>query len=684
MSNLNSKSMRVAIEGCGHGCLHDIYASVEQAATLKGWDGVDLLIIGGDFQAVRNSNDLACMSVPQKYREIGDFHEYYSGQRTAPYLTIFIGGNHEASNYMFELYYGGWVAPNIYYMGAANILRCGPLRIAAMSGIWKGYNYRSSHYERLPYNSDEITSIYHIRELDVRKLLQVRTQVDVCLSHDWPNKVEYSGDLNQLYREKGGLRADSQSGRLGSQAARYVLDRLRPAYWFSAHLHVKFAACVQHSTPEADQRFGLDGASLSSLPDMVFGEEDERAVPQEAESIRQSVATQARSQPVSFQPEGENTPVATTQVEGVGAVPAQDRLAAWKNFHEVAAKNEAAENDLFLANQGKDPPSIEHNLTWRKVEYDEDGLGRKLTGIERTSAPRETKKQKTEYQEQVKNADEIELNLDSDSDLDLDQTAQPPTAKRPMNERAPDSTQSDVSEDLRKLLPSSFTAPQPQPQVVPRIAPIPAAIKNTTTNFLALNKPGPRREFLQLLDISAISDTDGAQVERPFRLQYDKEWLAITRVFAGDLQLGDPNAKPPSDRGEAVYRPLIEKEETWVEENIVKAGKLDVPENFEITAPIYDPAVPIYTEEQPREYSNPQTATFCELVGIQNKFHLTEEERDARVAAGPRPCANPDRSWNRPRRGGHGGHGGHGGRGSGRGGRGRGYGRRGYGSGGYR
>jgi hypothetical protein len=34
----------------GHGRLHDIYASVEHAATLKGWGGVDLLIIGGDFQ----------------------------------------------------------------------------------------------------------------------------------------------------------------------------------------------------------------------------------------------------------------------------------------------------------------------------------------------------------------------------------------------------------------------------------------------------------------------------------------------------------------------------------------------------------------------------------------------------------------------------------------------------------
>ena len=78
--------------------------------------------------------------MPSKYYAMHDFHEYYSGLRTAPYLTIFIGGNHEASNYMWELYYGGWAAPKIYYMGAANVIRLGPLRIAGLSGIWKGYN----------------------------------------------------------------------------------------------------------------------------------------------------------------------------------------------------------------------------------------------------------------------------------------------------------------------------------------------------------------------------------------------------------------------------------------------------------------------------------------------------------------------------------------------------------------
>lgn len=44
------RDARIAIEGCGHGTLKAIYASVTTACQAKGWDGVDLLIIGGDFQ----------------------------------------------------------------------------------------------------------------------------------------------------------------------------------------------------------------------------------------------------------------------------------------------------------------------------------------------------------------------------------------------------------------------------------------------------------------------------------------------------------------------------------------------------------------------------------------------------------------------------------------------------------
>src|SRR2546430_4619800 len=200
---------------------------------------------------------------------MADFHEYYSGARVAPYLTIFIGGNHEASNYLFELYYGGWVAPNIYYMGAANIIRLGPLRIAGLSGIWKGYDYRKPHFERLPYNRDNYHSIFHVRELDVRKLLCVRSQVDIGLSHDWPKGVEWRGWHRWLFNRKKDFETDAINGKLGSVAAAQCLDRLRPAYWFSAHLHIKYPALVLHEKsgggrtrpspwPSRDHRLGED------------------------------------------------------------------------------------------------------------------------------------------------------------------------------------------------------------------------------------------------------------------------------------------------------------------------------------------------------------------------------------------------------------------------------------------
>ena len=34
----------------GHGTLHAIYASIQKTCAINNWTGVDLVIIGGDFQ----------------------------------------------------------------------------------------------------------------------------------------------------------------------------------------------------------------------------------------------------------------------------------------------------------------------------------------------------------------------------------------------------------------------------------------------------------------------------------------------------------------------------------------------------------------------------------------------------------------------------------------------------------
>lgn len=502
---------------------------------------------------MRNAYDLKAVAMPEKYYAMHDFHEYYSGARTAPYLTIFIGGNHEASNYMWELYYGGWVAPKIYYMGAANVVRLGPLRIAGLSGIWKGYSFKKPHHERLPYNQSDLRSVYHVRELDTRKLLQIRTQVDIGLSHDWPRGMEWKGDHRQLFRFKPHFEQEAKDGTLGSVAATKVLERLRPAHWFSAHMHVKYAAIWHHKDKQST-----------------------------AESDTQNITL------------------------------------------APAAKNDA------------------------EIQLDID-----------ESAPIPI----------LKNEAEIDLDIEDDDAPETSGVDSKEAANGSGNLRSTNGERNEVPQNLRDLLPESFARPTTEPTAS---LPFPAEISNTKTQFLALDKCLPNRHFLQLLEITPHVSLD---FQRPLQLAYDKEWLAITRVFARDLQLGDPEAQVPVDKGDAFYRPLIEQEMGWVEEHIVKPGKMTIPQDFEQTAPMYDPSMGIYVSGTPQEYSNPHTQSFCELLQIPNAFHASDDERAERMRQGPRSEAE------RADRGGHGrggyrgshrgnrghGRGGHRGRGRGRG-----------------
>ena len=199
---------------------------------------------------------------------MGDFHAYYSGQKVAPILTIMIGGNHESSNYLQELHYGGWVAPNIYYLGAAGVVNVckrnvstntiSSIRIAGLSGIYNSRHYKLGRSEVPPYDQSGLRSVYHTREVDVKRLQGLATNttiavpsssanIDIMISHDWPRGIAYHGNLPQLLRKKPYFKQEIEDNELGSPANEILLNTLKPKYWFAAHLHVKFEALVRHN-----------------------------------------------------------------------------------------------------------------------------------------------------------------------------------------------------------------------------------------------------------------------------------------------------------------------------------------------------------------------------------------------------------------------------------------------------
>lgn len=256
-------AVTIAIEGCCHGNLEAIYNRLlqHQEATSK---KIDLLLCCGDFQSLRSTADYHSLAVPPKYRSIGSFYKYYSGEIKAPILTVFIGGNHEASQALQELHYGGWVAPNIYFLGSAGVINFAGLTIGGVSGIYKSHDYEMGRFESPPYHPSSLRSVYHVRNVDIYRLKCFSdSKIDLMLSHDWPRGIYQHGDSIGLLRKKPYFRSEIERNELGSPVNWELLQHLRPTWWFAAHLHVAFHAKVLHD--ERKQQEGKDKGNTENL-----------------------------------------------------------------------------------------------------------------------------------------------------------------------------------------------------------------------------------------------------------------------------------------------------------------------------------------------------------------------------------------------------------------------------------
>jgi len=219
-----------AVVGCTHGELDLIYQDVKKL--IRDGTNIDIILCCGDFEAVRNENDLECLSGPKKYHYFKDFKDYFEGKKTAPILTIFVGGNHEAINHLNELYFGGWVCPNIYFLGMTGVVDFAGIRIAGISGIYKDFDYGKGHYETFPYNDTTKRSAFHIKQYEIWKIDKIENPIDIIMSHDWPSRLTpYSVGETNIRNDI--LQGDS-SGTVGCPYFTELIEKKNLNYGYQA------------------------------------------------------------------------------------------------------------------------------------------------------------------------------------------------------------------------------------------------------------------------------------------------------------------------------------------------------------------------------------------------------------------------------------------------------------------
>ena len=235
------KTINIIVTGCIHGCMDKMYKDIQEFEIQK-QKKIDLVLCTGDFESLRNEEDLKFISCPEHYRTMGDFHKYYSSKVKAPYLTIFIGGNHEASNYLEQIYYGGYVAENIYYLGRGGVINVKGLRIGGISGIFNKFDYFRGHFEK---NKNDIKgdkkSIFHYREFEIAKMSHIKNKIDIFMTHDWPTNIIDAKDFNRIFKLYPQNKEAILTGTLGSFPAEFILKLLKPNYYICGHMHFYYS-----------------------------------------------------------------------------------------------------------------------------------------------------------------------------------------------------------------------------------------------------------------------------------------------------------------------------------------------------------------------------------------------------------------------------------------------------------
>lgn len=182
---------------------------------------LDAILQVGDFETIRHEEDLGSFFAPARYQFVKDFAGYYTGSKKAPIFTVFIGGNHEAWKSLEKHRQGGFVVPNIYYLGRSGVVCISGINVGGLTGIYNSHAYKK------PLTPENFKSWKYYREEDVAKLKG--KDVDILLLHEW---LVPTPDLEVL----AGEIPESLRSATPTPANDLVLS-LKPKRVFMGHMH---------------------------------------------------------------------------------------------------------------------------------------------------------------------------------------------------------------------------------------------------------------------------------------------------------------------------------------------------------------------------------------------------------------------------------------------------------------
>ena len=229
------KQIYFAAVGDVHG---DIYTML---GLLHSWEqkqqkALSFVLQVGDFEPHRHADDLLTMDAPTKYKQLGDFPDFYSGKADFPYPLYFIGGNHEPYGFLDNFPHGREIAPNFNYLGRVNSIEVAGLKIVGVSGIYKPDLFAGKSRPTLEEINDRPNKEYiGFIESEIERALNYNC-ADILLLHDWVSDI-ISPEALALFQQRY---SNARYEQIGNEYARLLVETLQPQLVLCGHMHFKY------------------------------------------------------------------------------------------------------------------------------------------------------------------------------------------------------------------------------------------------------------------------------------------------------------------------------------------------------------------------------------------------------------------------------------------------------------